>query len=219
LGGTWSDAAAWVQAIGTIAAVVGSGWVAARESRWARQREEQARLEAVQREAHSLFATKTAALNLAILAATQIHELHVLLRDEVRRGRIARVSPSRALITNEHLLTAFPIQSLGDAEAMVAFAYFPGALAMAAEVYANLEAAVRNAVDGHEKEIFAEYAQQMGQLDRVAQERLTALRLALEEPLSDAHVLQTRPNKAGQRVAVPPKVATPTVHREVAADR
>jgi len=207
VGDIGNDAAAWVQAVGTIAAVVGSGWVAARDSRRARRREEQARLEAERREARSVVATKTAALNLAILAATQIHELHVLLRDDVRRGRIARVSPSRTLITNEHLLTAFPIQSLGDAEAIVAFAYFPGALAMAAEVYANLEAAIRQTADGREKEIFGEYAQQMGQLDRVAQQRLAALKLALEEPLSDAHVFHAQLNKAGHGAVTPEKSA------------
>lgn len=175
----WDAAAAWVQAIGTVAAVVGAAWVAAGESRSARRREEAARLEAMAREARAQNASRTAALNLAILAATQIHDLHTLLRDETRRGRVARVSPSRTLATNERLLTAFPIQSLNDADAMVAFAYFPGALSMAEEVYANLEAAVRAAEPGEQGEIFAEYSRQMSRIDRTAQEHLAALKAAL----------------------------------------
>ena len=176
----WSDAAAWVQAVGTVAAVVGAAWVAAREGRAARRRDEHARREAEVREAKALAASRTAALNLAILAATQIHDLHTLLRDETRRGRVARVSPSRALAADERLLTAFPIQSLNDADAMVAFAYFPGALAMAEEVFANLETAVRAAEDGEHAEIFAEYGKQMARIDRIAQQRLAALKTALE---------------------------------------
>jgi hypothetical protein len=35
------------------------------------------------------------------------------------------------------MLTAFPIQSLGDAPAMVAFSHFPAALATVAEIYVN----------------------------------------------------------------------------------
>ena len=38
----WSDTAAWVEAIGAIAAVIGSGWVAASDSRATRRREERA---------------------------------------------------------------------------------------------------------------------------------------------------------------------------------
>ncbi|HXQ12276.1 MAG TPA: hypothetical protein VN805_14870 [Caulobacteraceae bacterium] len=133
LADVWYDASAWVQAIGTIAAVVGAAWVAAGESRAARLREEADRQAAAEREAKALAASRTAAMNLAILAVTQIHDLHALLKDEARRSRVQRVSPSRTLETNERLLTAFPIQSLNDADAMVAFAFFPGALATAAE--------------------------------------------------------------------------------------
>ena len=183
MGGFWGDVAAWVQAVGTVAAVVGAAWVAAGESRAARRREESVRREAAAREDKALAASQTAALNLAILAATQIHELHNLLRDETRRGRVARVSPSRTLATNERLLTAFPIQSLNDADAMVAFAYFPGALSMAEEVYANLEAAVRAAEDSDRAAIFTEYDRQMARIDRTARERLAALKAALgKEP-------------------------------------
>jgi len=177
-----SDAAAWVQAIGTIAAVVGAAWVAAREGRQARRLEARDRQEALGRERHALVSARTAALNLAILAVRQIHELHLLLRDETRRVRVARVSPSRTLLTNEHMLTAFPIQTLNDAEAMVAFAYFPGALATAAEIYANLEVAVRAADASEHAEIFAEYAAQMARLDRIAGRRLEELRMALQMP-------------------------------------
>lgn len=84
----WSEAAAWVEAIGAIAAVVGSGWVAARDSRAARGREERAEAAAERREARAVLAAKTAALNLAILAATQIRDLHVLLVDDAWRGRV-----------------------------------------------------------------------------------------------------------------------------------
>ena len=76
----WSETAAWVEAIGAIAAVVGAGWVAASESRATRRREERAEATALQKEANAALATKTAALNLAILAATQINDLHVQLK-------------------------------------------------------------------------------------------------------------------------------------------
>jgi len=176
----WSEAAAWVQAVGTIAAVAGAAWVAARDSRASRRREEWARQELERREARSAIAAKTAALNLAILAATQIHDLHVLSRDEARRGRVERVSPSRTLPATERLLTAFPIQSLGDAPAMVAFSYFPGALATAAEIYANLESAIRAANDTEHSAIFTEYANQMARLDEVVKGRLRELEKALD---------------------------------------
>ena len=68
----WSETAAWVEAIGAIAAVVGSGWVAANESRATRLREERAADAAILKDSQGVFATKTAALNLAILAVTQI---------------------------------------------------------------------------------------------------------------------------------------------------
>jgi hypothetical protein len=179
-----STDAAWVQALGTIAAVVGAAWVAAGESRASRRREEQSRREASEREQRGLNAARTAAVNLAILATTQIHELHKLLDDEARRMRVAMTSPSRTLTTNVRLLTAFPIQSLADADGMVAFAFFPGALETAAEIYANLESAVRAADDGERKKVFADYAKQMEQLDKAAQRRLNQLREALDPSLA-----------------------------------
>lgn len=176
----WSQAAAWVEAIGAIAAVIGSGWVAAGESRASRRREDRAMEEAQRREDRILLASKTAALNLAILAATQIHDLHVLLRDEAWRGRVTRVSPSRTLLATERMLTSFPIQSLADAPAMVEFSRFPAALATAAEVYANLETAVRAAEKAKRGAIFIEYTQQMERLDIMAKLRLEDLRTALK---------------------------------------
>jgi Skp family chaperone for outer membrane proteins len=175
-----SQVAAWVEAIGAIAAVVGSGWVAAGESRAARLREERARRDAEHKEARAALATKTAALNLAILAATQIHDLHVLLRDDAWRGRVARVSPSRALLATESMLTSFPLQSLPDAPSMVAFSRFPAALATAAEVYANLETAVRAAHVDARGAIFTEYDKQMERLDSSVKRQLQDLSSALD---------------------------------------
>jgi hypothetical protein len=125
------------------------------------------------------LATRTAALNLSILAATQINALHVQLKDEAWRGRVTRVSPSRALLTTERMLTAFPIQSLGDAPAMVAFSYFPAALATAAEVYLNLETAVRAAAEADRDAIFDQYNTQMERLDASAKRELGTLRKSL----------------------------------------
>lgn len=176
----WSETAAWAQAVGTIGAVVGAAWVAAAELRAGRRREERIREELQRREEKSLLAAKTAALNLAILAATQIHELHALLRDEARRGRVARVSPSRTLLATERLLTAFPIQSLDGAAAMVEFSHFPAALAAAAEIYANLETAVRAADEAEQGAIFGEFAKQMGHLDDATKRRLGALKAVLD---------------------------------------
>jgi hypothetical protein len=175
----WSETAAWVEAIGAIAAVIGSGWVAARESRATRRREERAAAAAVLKEERGVLATKTAALNLAILASTQIHDLHVLLVDEAWRGRVTRVSASRALLATERMLTSFPIQSLSDAPAMVEFSRFPASLATAAEIYANLETAVRAADEAERGAIFDASNRQMARLDSSAQHQLTALREAL----------------------------------------
>jgi hypothetical protein len=175
----WSETAAWVEAIGAIAAVIGAGWVAASESRATRRREERAEAAALRKEARTALATRTAALNLAILAATQIRDLHELLQDEAWRGRIARVSASRALLATERMLTAFPIQSLEDASAMVAFSRFPGSLATAAEIYANLETAVRAASEADLAAIFDRYNGQMERLDTSARHELIALRKSL----------------------------------------
>jgi hypothetical protein len=175
----WSETAAWVEAVGAIAAVIGSGWVAASESRATRRREDRAASAAVLKDERGALATRTAALNLAIMASTQIHDLHVLLLDEAWRGRITRVSASRALLVTEHMLTAFPIQSLGDAPAMVAFSRFPVSLATAAEIYANLETAVRAAPESERGVMFDGYNQQMARLDSSAQRQLDVLRAAL----------------------------------------
>ena len=177
-GSIWSETAAWVEALGAIAAVVGSGWVAASESRATRRREERAAA-AVLKEERAVLATKTAALNLAILASTQIHDLHVLLVDAAWRGRVTRVSASRALLGTERMLTAFPIQSLSDAAAMVEFSRFPASLATAAEIYANLETAVRAADEAARGALFDASNEQMARLDGAAQRQLTALRTAL----------------------------------------
>jgi 2-oxo-4-hydroxy-4-carboxy--5-ureidoimidazoline (OHCU) decarboxylase len=53
------------------------------------------------------------------------------------------------------------------------------ALATAAEIYANLETAVRAADDASREEVFAEFARQIGQLDRTAQRRCRELRESL----------------------------------------
>ena len=183
----WTVTAAWVEAVGAIAAVVGAGWVAAGESRASRLREERAQREVERKEERAALATRTAALNLAILAATEIHDLHILLRDEAWRGRVARVSPSRSLLATERMLTSFPIQSLADAPSMVAFSRFPAALATAAEVYANLETAVRAARADARGAIFAEYDKQMERLDKSAKRQLhdlgAALGLKIVEPI------------------------------------
>ena len=175
----WTETAAWVEAVGTIGAVIGAAWVAASESRASRRREERTREDARLREDRTVLATKTAALNLAILATTQIHDLHVSLRDEAWRGRVRRVSASLTLLATERMLTTFPIQSLADAPAMVEFSRFPSALATAAEVYANLETAVRAADDAGRAAIFVEYTAQMERVDAMAKRGLRGLRKAL----------------------------------------
>ena len=133
------------------------------------------------------LATRTAALNLAILATTQIHDLHIFLLDDAWRGRVTRVSASRMLLGTEHMLTGFPIQSLADAPAMVEFSRFPASLAAAAEVYANLEAAVRAAAETDRAAIFDVYNEQMARVDASASHQLTALRRALH--LDDTKVV------------------------------
>lgn len=165
----WYNAAAWVQAIGTIAAVIGSAWFAARDTRAARRHAEEAKV-----------AAKTAALNLAILAHTHVRNLLQLLRDEARRGRLNHISPSRTFLTLEQMLTGFPIESLEDPDAMVAFAFFPGALAVAADVYGHLEAAVRAADDDEPVEVFAHYAGQLEAIEALLRERLAELKAALK---------------------------------------
>ncbi len=193
----WSETAAWVEAIGAIAAVIGSGWVAASESRATRGREERAAAAAVQRESDGVQATKTAALNLAILASTQIHDLHVLLADQAWRGRVTRVSPSRALLLTGRMLTAFPIQSLGDAPSMVSFSRFPASLETAAEVYANLEMAVRAAPEAERGAVFDAYNQQMARIDSSSQRHLSDLEKALNGSAGRIRDIPSPPTTAG----------------------
>ena len=181
----WIVTAAWVEAIGAIAAVIGSGWIASRDSRAARWREERAEAAAIRKEERAVLATKTAALNLAIMASTQIHDLHILLADKAWRGRVTRVSASRALLATERMVTAFPIQSLSDAPAMVEFSRFPASLATAAEIYANLEAAVRAVPEPERGVIFDTSKQQMARLDSSTKRQLSALRKALNLEADD----------------------------------
>jgi len=165
----WYNAAAWVQAIGTIAAVIGSAWVANAGSRAARRNAEEAKI-----------ASKTAALNLAILAHTHIRNLLELLRDEARRGRLNHISPSRSFISQQQMLIRFPIESLEDPDAMVAFAFFPSALLMAADLYTHLEEAVRAVEEENPAEIFDHYATQMVGLEELLQQHLDELKAALK---------------------------------------
>jgi len=169
------------------------------------------------KEDRAVLATKTAALNLAILASTQIHDLHDLLVDAAWRGRVTRVSASRTLLGTERMLTAFPIQSLSDAPAMVEFSRFPASLATAAEIYANLETAVRAADEAERGAIFDACNQQMARLDSAAQRQLTALRKALNletvEPseaidgLEPAIAAQSSPAPAPPRINAGPKAS------------
>jgi hypothetical protein len=167
----WYNAAAWVQAIGTIAAVIGSAWFAARESRASRRSAEAAKV-----------AAKTAALNLAILGHTHLRQLHELLGDEVRRGRLNHISPSRTFLPYQQMLTGFPIESLEDPDAMVAFAFFPGALSMASDLYAHLEEAVRAVEEDDPAEVFAHYAEQLDTIEQLLSQRLDELKAALNLP-------------------------------------
>ena len=180
-----SQIAAWVEAIGAIAAVIGAGWVAASEFRATRRREERSEAAALRKEERAALATRNAALNLAILASTQITDLHVQLKDKAWRGRVTRVSASRALLTTERMLTAFPLQSLGNAPAMVEFSRFPASLAIAAEIYANLETAVRAADEADRGAIFDQYNMQMERLDASTKRQLGALRKSLHLEIKD----------------------------------
>jgi hypothetical protein len=209
----WSEAAAWVEAIGAIAAVIGSGWVAASESRATRGREERAAATALRKEAHTALATRTAALNLAILASTQINDLHVLLKDEAWRGRVTRISPSLSILAIERMLTAFPIQSLNDASAMVEFSRFPAALAIAAEIYANLERTVRAAADAKRGAIFDASNLQMERLDNSTKHHLVALRKFLHLEVDDkAGIVEASPRKSAPKRGTESK-SVPTPHR------
>lgn len=164
----WYNAAAWVQAIGTIAAVIGTAWLSSRDARAASRRAEEARI-----------AAKTAALNLAILAHTHVCQLGQLLRDEARRGRLNYISPSRSFVSQQQMLIGFPIESLEDPDAMVAFAFFPSALLMAADLYTHLEEAVRAAEEENPAEIFDHYSAQMATIEELLQQHLDELKAAL----------------------------------------
>jgi hypothetical protein len=165
----WDNAASWVQAIGTIAAVIGTAWIASREARAASRRAEEGRV-----------AAKTAALNLAMLAHNHVHQLRLLLSDEARRGRLNHISPSRTFLAHQQMLVGFLIESLEDPDAMVAFAFFPGALAMAADLYGHLEDAVRTAEEDDPVEVFVHYADQMAVIEDMLGERLGQLKAALK---------------------------------------
>jgi hypothetical protein len=60
-----------------------------KRSRATRRPEDRAEKAAIRKEERTALATSAAALNLAILAPTQINDLRVLLKDEAWRGRIA----------------------------------------------------------------------------------------------------------------------------------
>ena len=62
---------------------------------------------------------------------------------------------------------------------MVEFSRFPASLATAAEIYANLETAVRAAEESGRAAIFDASNQQMARLDSSAQRQLSALKKAL----------------------------------------
>lgn len=62
---------------------------------------------------------------------------------------------------------------------MVEFSRFPASLATAAEVYANLETAVRAADEDGRGAIFDQYDKQMGRLDEATKRQLNALRKSL----------------------------------------
>lgn len=177
-----ADWAAWVQAVGTIAAVLGAAWVAAGDARAARRRDERQRTEAQEHAAQAKHASRLAAYNLAILAVERLKELHALLQDDARRERVVRMSPSRTLIVTETMLAAFPLQSLEDAPSMVAFSYFPGLLATAAEVYGNLETEIRACDDDADrrKAVFETFAEDIARHERVGRRRLTELKAALK---------------------------------------
>jgi hypothetical protein len=185
----WYAAAAWVQAIGTIAAVVGSAWLAASGTRAARRRAEEARMGA-----------KTAALNLAIMAYRHVNEMQVLLRDETHRARLHHFSPSRTFLSHQQMLIGFPIESLEDSDAMVAFAFFPGGLALAADIYSRLEEAVRLAEGGDLAEVHAPYALQLALVEERLEVHLEQLRSALKLPDGVA-AGQGAPPHARRRVA------------------
>ena len=84
------------------------------------------------------------------------------------------MSPSRTLLATENMLTAYPVQSLADAPAMVEFCRFPAALATAAEVYANLETAVRAADEPDRAAIFEESRKVISRIDASAHRSLAA---------------------------------------------
>jgi hypothetical protein len=69
---------------------------------------------------------------------------------------------------------------------MVEFSRFPASLATAAEIYGNLESAVRAAAESDRAVIFDASNQQMARLDTSAQHQLTALRKALELQVVEA---------------------------------
>jgi hypothetical protein len=165
----WNNLASWVQAIGTIAAVIGTAWIASKDARAASHRADDAKI-----------AAKTAALNLAILAHTHVCQLNQLLRDEARRGRLNYISPSRSFVSQQQMLIGFPIESLEDPDAMVAFAFFPSALLMAADLYTHLEEAVRAVEEENPAEIFAHYGDQMNTIEELLQQHLDELKAALK---------------------------------------
>ena len=95
------------------------------------------------------------------------------------------VTSSSSIFTYERMLTAFPIQSLNDAPAMVEFSRFPASLAIASEVYANLETAVRAADEANRDKIFDQYNKQMERLDESTKHQLDVLRKSLNLELKD----------------------------------
>ncbi len=91
---------------------------------------------------------------------------------------------------------------------MVAFSRFPAALATAAEVYANLEAAVRAEGAAKRGAIFAEFDKQMARLDERAKVQLKDLSVALQLDLDEhtkcaADMMASRLSLAADTLASP----------------
>jgi hypothetical protein len=80
------------------------------------------------------------------------------------------------------MLVGFPIESLENPDAMVAFASFPGGLLMAAELFGHLEVAVRAEDEDDPVEVFTHYAEQLTVIEALLSERLEELKAALNLP-------------------------------------
>jgi hypothetical protein len=116
--------AAWVQAVGTIAAVVGATWVANRQSAEAHERERKARTSAHQTRLDDRDADRAAALAIIDYCRETLREIVSSLKKLETRTMMSTFTEAEMIDTfNTRSLDHYPVELLRDAVATTTFLF------------------------------------------------------------------------------------------------